>query len=201
MRSMFLSQTDNASNINPNCIKISNKNIPCIQDLGKQTIGYEIYHKNKKYKALVQHKTITGPQLVYENDIYFLYYCWVRTSHCSHNRSSCAHIQARHFTPALATRTALQLTNSSFTWLCCELTCITLVITRPTAVTCFAHLPTERPVRWPHRIKGEAFPAHKHCAACQIPGRISQWPRAVVERMEDCHQCLEEYGYVLRRGW
>jgi len=80
MRSMFLSQTDNASNINPNYIKINNKslnykNIPCIQDLSKLTIGCEIYHKNEKYKEVVQHKTIMGSQLVYENDIYFLYYC------------------------------------------------------------------------------------------------------------------------------
>jgi len=52
-------------------------------------VKYVVYHKNEKYKELVQHKTIMGLQLVYENDIYFLYYCWVGTSQCSHKWPSC----------------------------------------------------------------------------------------------------------------
>lgn len=88
----------------------------------------------------------------------------VGTSRCSQKRSSRAPpTQVMHHALALAARATPQLGNGLCTQLCHEPVSIAPVVTCPTSMTCFVHLPVaELPASQTHGIKGEAFRAHSH---------------------------------------
>lgn len=68
-----------------------------------------------------------------------------------------------HHALALAARATPQLRNGLSTQSCHEPSSIAPVVTCPTSMTCFVHLPVaELPASQTHGIKGEAFRAHSH---------------------------------------